>query len=145
MLQENNVRKGFFEHDEYLRMKQALPEEVRPLLVFAYHTACRKGEILFLRWDQARRRVSALRIRLLPGLHRAGVPKAVAMRISGHRTRSLFDRYNIVSEHDLNDAAAKLGACLAQKTARAENWHTTGTQEPSRGTLERPAKSALTH
>lgn len=41
-------------------------------------------------------------------LVRAGVPEAVVMSIGGWRTRSIFDRYNIVSERDLHDAAAKL-------------------------------------
>jgi len=68
MLEENNVRKGFFEHDEYLRMRQALPEDVRPLLVFAYHTGCRKGEILSLRWDQVD--LSERLVRLHPGQRR---------------------------------------------------------------------------
>lgn len=226
VLQENNVRKGFFEHEAFLKLRRVLPEEIRPVLTFAYYTGCRKGEILALRWPQVD--LSAHVVRLEPGetknddartiplapelyemlvllkesrdryfpdcpwvfsragkrikqfknswesacksaglvgddgepanvfhdlrrtgvrnLIRAGVPERVAMTISGHKTRSVFDRYNIVSESDLKDAARKLGDYLAHKgapEATAASWHTIGTQEqprPESTTSQNPPK-----
>ena len=71
-LEENNVRKGFFERTQYLKLRDALPADIKPVLTFAYYTGCRKGEILMLQWPQ----VDLLErlVRLEPGRRRMMTP-----------------------------------------------------------------------
>jgi integrase len=52
---------------------------------------------------------------------RAGVPEKTAMRISGHVTRSVFDRYDIGSEEDLVDTAKRLEDRKNAANAAPEN------------------------
>jgi hypothetical protein len=38
---------------------------------------------------------------------RSGTPERVAMTVTGHETRDVFERYNIVSDHDPRDVASR--------------------------------------
>jgi hypothetical protein len=63
----------------------------------------------------------------------AGVPERIAMQMTGHKTRSVFERYNIVSECDLVEAAKKLNALQPIPPASNRHGHNSGTLGHDRG------------
>lgn len=224
MLKESNARKGFFEYSEYLALKDALPEYLKPIVTLGYFSGWRISEILGLTWDRVD--VKEGMVRLDPGetkneegrtlylnkelmeemkaLHRkrqlgcpyvfhrdgkpikgfrkswisacikvglcevmkdkegnpvvikmknggekvvkistkifhdfrrtairdmvrSGISEKVAMTISGHKSRNVFERYNIVNDQDLREAALKFQDYQDRKSATA------GTLTPKHG------------
>jgi integrase len=53
MLKEVAPRKGFLEYVDFQKLRQELPEYLRPVATMGYYTGMRLGEILKIRWDSA--------------------------------------------------------------------------------------------
>ena len=196
LLKEANIRRGFFEREQFEHVQRHLPAHMRGIAAFAFVTGWRTpSEILPLEWGQVDLKAGEVRLdagttkngeaRTFPltrelrhvleeqqiiaetlkreygiiaryvfcyvtgtkagqrfaesgfnhtwrkarvaagcpgriphdfrrtavrNLVRAGVPERVAMQLTGHKTRAIFERYNITSPHDLRDAARRLDA-----------------------------------
>jgi integrase len=181
-LEEDNVRQGFLEAEQYRALREALPEHLRCLLVVGYHLGLRLGTLRRMKWSQVDLEAGTIRIpksqtkqkksqtvpiygemrpwldmqyadhranwpsceyvfhhhnspvghhvggwneacesagipRVLRhdlrrtavrNMERAGIPRSVAMRITGHKTEATYLRYDIVDEKDLQRAGKKM-------------------------------------
>lgn len=207
MLEENNIRQGFFERHEFETVLSKLPDYLRPPITFAYKVGWRiRSEVLPLTWWQVDLDAGTVRLEVgttknkggrliyLPAMLRdvlegqwrehlerypdcslvfhnrgrriftfykvwykacreaglsgkiphdfrrtavrnmvrAGIPERVAMQIAGHKTRSVFDRYHIVSDQDLREAARRLDVAFSSQTT------TISTTTPFLGEEEKP-------
>ena len=83
MLRENNVRKGFFEHEDFLKMRDAMPEHMRGFITFAYKTGWRLSEITNLTWDKVDLKNAT--IRLNPGEAKNSEPRTVVVVLATNK------------------------------------------------------------
>ena len=74
----------------------------------AWRTACQSAGVPTRFLHDCRRTAAR-------NLIRANVPERVAMLLTGHKSRAIFDRYNIINEQELLDAGDQLVAYLAQQ------------------------------
>jgi integrase len=189
LLEENNARQGFIINAEFIRLREALPADLRDPVEFLYRSAWRVGEMRSLEWSDVKDGAIRLRSehsknkvgRVLPltreladiierarqrrlpelpfvfhrddgspiGLFRkswatackaarlgtvlvhdlrrsaiknmvdAKVGEKTAMTISGHKTRSTFERYNIVTQEAVTRALEDVSDHLAAQPKTA--------------------------
>jgi integrase len=104
-----------------MRRQKAERDEKYPALEWLFHDGTGKRLKTFAKaWASAHKRAGLdkrlfhdLRRSAIRNMVRAGIPEKLAMAISGHKTRHVFDRYNIVTDKDLANAGSMLTQYLS--------------------------------
>lgn len=86
------------------------PKRAKPITTFgkAWKLACKDAGC-------PGRIVHDMRRTAVRNLVRSGVPQSVAMKMTGHKTDSVFRRYDIASTSDLRDASRKLHSYVSER------------------------------
>jgi integrase len=101
VLREWDVHTRELEREKNVIVRHVFHRDGAPIGNFhvAWHSACRRARVPGMIFHDLRRTAARNYVR-------SGVSEHVAMKVLGHKTRSVFDRYNITSEDDLRQAAA---------------------------------------
>src|SRR5579871_621514 len=59
---DSKPRKGFIQPDQFAKLHDALPENLRPLIKFCYYTGCRIGAAQKITWDMVARDCSEIEL-----------------------------------------------------------------------------------
>ncbi|MBX3306499.1 MAG: site-specific integrase, partial [Nitrospira sp.] len=91
-------------------------------------------KVLYRRWKEACKRAGVperiphdFRRTAVRNLERAGVPRSVAMKLTGHKTEAVYRRYAIVCEADLGEGIKKLARLQEHCGTRTEFSHSSAT------------------
>ena len=79
----------------------------------SFKSACKKAGIEDFRFHD-------LRHTFITNMRKAGVERSVIMKITGHKTMSMFERYNTVDREDAQDALKRLGEFLTKPASGRE-------------------------
>lgn len=103
------------EMQQWLRIEKEIRDAQSPECPYVFRRGGKPVKNFRKSWSQACCRAQFpgllfhdLRRTAVRNMVRAGIPEKIAMQISGHKTRSVFDRYNIVSDRDLDLAAERM-------------------------------------